>query len=456
MRTNNFKLDLVNDNIPKLIKTIAIPASIGFFFQTMYNVVDTFYAGLISTDALAAMTLCFPLFIIILALGNGVGIGASALVANSLGAKQKKLAKKYVSQSLSYGLIITVLITILGLKFSTPLFVFLGATSEVLVLANEYAVVLFSGAIFFVLNHIFNAILMAKGDTKSFRNVLVVGFFLNIILDPLFLFGWFGLPKMGLTGIALATIIIQGLSAVYLLIRVMNSGLFNFKEFIQNFKPQQKLYADISKQGLPASFNHLMMAVGIFIITYYVGTFGTMAVAAIGISMRVEQIALLPAIGLNMAALSLVGQNNGAKNYTRVKEAVNYCMKYGAIFILMMSILIFIFAKYILGMFTSDPQVLEIALNATRIAASYIVAYVIFGISVSSLQAMKKPYFALWTSLIRQLIGPLIFFPLLAYVLNLGINGIFWSMFIIAWMLAIISLIYVNYIFSKLPQDNVL
>ena len=230
--------------------------------MTMYNVVDTFFAGWISTDALAAMTLCFPLFIIILALGNGIGIGTSALVANSLGAKKLSLAKSYVSQSVSFGLLATILTNVLGLLFSNRIFILLGASPEVLVLANQYANVLFAGSIFFIFVHIFNAILIAKGDTKSFRNMLIAGFLLNLILDPLFLFGWFGLPKMGLTGIALATILIQALSTVYLLWKVKTYGLFSFSHFLANCKPKKSLYLDITKQALPATFNHFSMAVG--------------------------------------------------------------------------------------------------------------------------------------------------------------------------------------------------
>lgn len=443
-------LNLLSDPIPKLIRQLAIPVSIGFFFQTMYNVVDTLFAGLISTDALAAMTLFFPLFIIILALGNGVGIGSSALIANALGAKDKSLAKKYALQSLSYGIIVSVIVTILGLFFAPSLFIVMGATPAVLILAKQYSTVLFIGAIFFILTHIFNSILMATGDTKSFRNILVGGFFLNILLDPLFLFGWLGVPKLGLTGIALATIIIQFIGTVYLSYRVSKSGLLSFKVFKTHWKPNKKLFAAISKQGLLASFNHLAMAIGMFILTYFAGRFSIVAVAAIGISMRVEQIAVLPSIGLNIAALTLVGQNNGAKNFTRIKEIIKFSIKYGVILTILFSAIIFIFAKPILGLFSTDVEVLRIGLIATRIATLYLAAYVIFGISVSSLQAMKKPFFAMWGAIGRQFIGPLLLFPLFAYTFNLGISGLFWATFTIAWILAGISLIYLKVVFNKL------
>jgi len=166
------------------------------------------------------------------------------------------------------------------------------------------------------------------------------------------------------------------------------------------------------------------------------------AVAAVGISMRIEQIAVMPAIGLNMATLSLVGQNNGAKLYSRVKSAVKNCLSYGFIFTLVSSALVFIFAKPIISLFSDDPEVLRIAFLAVRIATLYISAYILFGISISALQAVKKPNFAIWGALGRQLIGPLLLFPLFTYTFNMGLSGIFWAMFALAWALAAIGLMY--------------
>lgn len=450
LKKKGMKFNILTDNLPGLIKRIAIPASIGFFFMTMYNVVDTFFAGMISTNALAAMTLCFPLFIVILALGNGIGTGTSALVTNSIGAGKEKEARRYVSQAISFGIIVSVSISVLGLLFSKSVFRLMNATPEVISLAQQYAVVLFAGATFFIMTYILNSVLMARGDTKSFRNVLIGGFFLNILLDPLFLFGWFGLPKLGLTGIALATILIQAASMIYLLIKVLDSGLFSLKEFTQEYLPVKKFFRAIAKQGFPASVNHLSMAVGMFIITYFLARFSTAAVAAVGISMRLEQIAVMPAIGLNIATITLVGQNNGAKQFARVKETVRLAIRYGFLFTLSMSILVFIFARHILSIFTSDPAVLTIAITAARVASLYISAYIVYGVSISALQAMKRPYFALWGSLGRQLIGPLIFFPLFAYVFGWGLSGIFWGMFVIAWTMSGIALLYTKRVFHSL------
>lgn len=179
------KKDLTKGSIKEHILAIAVPASIGFFFQTMYNVVDTFYAGLLSTQAQAALSLSFPIFFIIIAMGSGIGIAASTLIANALG--EKKEPQKYCSQSISYGLIISILIALIGFVISPFLFTLLGAQQEYLKTSLDYMNVILYAAPLFILVMVVNQSLTAQGDSKSFRNVLIVGFFLNLLLPRRFL-----------------------------------------------------------------------------------------------------------------------------------------------------------------------------------------------------------------------------------------------------------------------------
>jgi hypothetical protein len=159
---------LISKPIPRLIAQLAVPASIGMFFNTMFNVVDTYFSGLISTEAVAALSLSFPVFFVILAVGFGVSTGATALIANALGAGDEHRARLYAIQSVSFSVLLSVILTLVGLWAAPALFAFLGASGSYLAIALAYINVIFLGLVFFSLNFVFNAILSAQGDTKSF------------------------------------------------------------------------------------------------------------------------------------------------------------------------------------------------------------------------------------------------------------------------------------------------
>lgn len=442
---------LVHENIPKLIKEMGIPASIGFFFNTMYNVVDTFYGGLVSTEALAALSLSFPVFFIIIALSSGLSTGVTALISNCLGANKIKEARKLAIQSISLTVLLSIIITFIGLYSSPYLFTLLGASGNYLSLSLEYMNVIFYGTVFFLVIYTFNAILNSIGDTKTFRNFLIFGFFLNLLLDPWFMFGWFGFPALGIAGVAWATVIIQAIGCIYLGIKVSKTHLLSDHK-LHNFIPEKKAIKEISKQGIPASLNMFTIGIGIFIITYFISIFGSAAVAAYGIATRVEQIFLLPAIGLTIATLTLVGTNNGAKKFSRVSETIKVATKYGLLIMTLGTVLIFIFANQFMDIFTNDKEVISIGANYLRIAAFITWAYAILFINVSALQGMKKPMYALWIGLFRQIIAPIIVFWILVNQFNLGIYGIWIGIFVITWTAAIITLFYSRHVLNKLNK----
>ena len=173
-------LSLTKDPIPSLIKKIAIPASVGTFFQTMFNIVDTFFAGKISPEALSALAKSFPIYFIIIAACVGVTVGGTSLVANSIGENNKENILGYFAHTIIYAVLVSILITIIGLVFSPILFVLMGSVDEVIVLSLQYTNVIFAGSIVFIMLVALNALLHADGDTKTYRNVLILSFFLNI------------------------------------------------------------------------------------------------------------------------------------------------------------------------------------------------------------------------------------------------------------------------------------
>lgn len=442
--------DLTKGSIPHHIKTIAVPASVGMIFNTLYNVVDTFYAGRISTEALAGMTISFPIFFIVIALSSGIGSGTTALSAIALG--QKKLS---LFHTLAYNALVTGILTSLLLFFLTPiltpfLFSISGAKGQAMQLGIDYTQTIFYGVLFFIMNSILNGLLNAQGDTKSYRNFLIIGFFLNLILDPLFILGWFGLPKLGTVGVALATVIVQAIGTVYLIIRLHGSTLFDLDSF-KHSKMSLSTTWQLFKQGAPSSLNMATIAIGVFVINYFVLKFAPepATIAAFGAAMRLEQMALLPALGLNIAALTITGQNYGAKQYDRIYTVQRLTNMIGVGIMILGGLIIYPFAPQLIGLFNSDPDVIRAGTVYLRIEVFAFPTYVILNILISVLQGIKKPNFAVFIGLYRQILLPLILFRLLGTALGLGIEGVWWGIVLINWSAVIITYFYNKRLLKK-------
>jgi len=432
------KLDFIETPIPALVRKLAIPTSIGFFFNTMFNVVDTWYAGQISTLAQAGLAISFPVFFIILSVGMGIGTGTTALISNALGKRDEESAKWYARQALVFGFLLSIILAIVGYLIVPYLFKFMNAEGEYLALALEYMNVILICTVTFLLNGILNGILSSRGDTVSFRNFLVVGSILNLGLDPLLMFGAFGIPGLGIAGIALATVIIQIGGTLYMGYRVRRTELFALIE-IELFRPRKKYFKEIAEQGFPASINMMAIALGIFIITWFVARFGNDGVAAYGIATRIEQIALLPTIGLNIAVLTIVGQNFGAGHFDRVREAYRKNIKYGILIMSAGMVWVFLLSDHLMQLFTTDQAVIDIGATYLKIATVIFNSYVLMNVSVAVLQGLKKPMFAIWIGLYRQLVMPVLIFWFFANLLGLGLQGIWWGVAAINWSAALIS-----------------
>jgi MATE family, multidrug efflux pump len=434
-------MDLTKGSIDQHLRNIAIPASVGFFFNTMFNVVDTYFAGKISTDALAALSISFPIFFIIIALDNGISVGASALISNALGAKKPDEVRLYKAQTFTFGVIFAICISWIGLTISPPLFRILGASGAYLELALSYINVIFLGAVFFVLSASGNAILLAHGNSKTMRNVLILAFVLNCILDPWFLYGGFGVPAMGLRGIALATVTAMVFADIYVIGKVIRDGHLSEVK-AKDFIPNIKIFRAILQQTLPAAMNMMSIALGIFFITYYVKSFGTDAVAAYGIGMRVQQIVLLPTIGITVATLSIIGQNNGAGLYDRIIETMKISLKFGMRIMSVGAVIMLFFPTPLMKFFTDDVGVVAIGDDYIRVAAFSSWAFMIMAINNSTLQGMKRPNFPFIVTVLRQTIAPIIVLHIVITHFHLGIMSIWYSILAVTWIATAIVIWY--------------
>ncbi|MBS4167729.1 MATE family efflux transporter [Parachlamydia sp. AcF125] len=441
-------MDLTKGEVPSLVRKIAIPAALGFFFNTMFNVVDTYFAGWVSTQALAALSLSFPVFFIILAFVQGLSTGSAALISNALGSKNEVQAERVSAQVLSFAVICYFFLLVIGLSIDSTLFRLMGAEGEYLEMAVAYMDIIFIGSFFFIVLYAANSILLARGNTTVLRNYLVLGSFINAVLDPWFLYGGYGVPAMGLKGIAVATVATMLIGFFYVLFEVIRSGYLRiccWKDFI----PKREIFYAITEQSFPAALNMMTIGMGIFIMTYFIKDFGQEAVAAYGIGIRIEQITLLPTIGLTVASLSIVGQNNGAGFFDRIKETLNVSVKYGAMIIVVGCLLMSLFPQYLYKIFSEDQKVIEIGSAYLRIAALMSAAYMLLGINISALQGMKKPFFPFFMGCLRQIILPCLIYYLMTQVLHLGLLSLWWSSFTITWIGAFITLFYTRWVIKQ-------
>lgn len=435
------------------IRNIALPMSVGFFFNTMYNVVDSFYAGQISTQALASMALSFPVFFVIIALSQGIARGSSALIANAIGAGDTTSEKGYSGQVFSLAVLFSIAITLTGLGSASPLFRVLGADGTYLELANAYVRPLFWGAGFFLLSSMSNAILLAHGDSKTFGTVLVGGFFANLVLDPWLLYGGLGVPPLGLAGISWATVIIQAIGGIYLFLTVLRRGYLCRSELFKS--PQFRIYGEILRQGIPTAFNMMSIALGFFVSTYYLNSYGQVAVAAFGVGTRIEQMALLPALALSSAIVSIVGQNNGAGRLDRVQECVSLCIKYGLYLIAGASLALLLFATPLVRLFTSDPEVVEVGTTYIQIMVFIQWAYVMTFLHTGYLQAVKRPMYGFVESVIRKIILPIVVFSSLVTVVGVTVVEFFYAMVAINVLMTVATIMYAQYILRRSLRNTV-
>ena len=425
--------DLTKGAIYPHMINLAIPASMGMMFDTLYNLTDNWYAGMISDTALVGLSLAGIVFILLIAMTIGLQSGSSAIVAPDFAKKNTKKVNEWIANSLSIGLIMSVIILAFGFVFADDLLALLSKDNEAKKEAWDYLLIIILGNVAYAISSICAGALIAMGNTKIYRNVLIIGFFANIILNPILTFQL----NMGIRGLAVATLIIKMASAVYLY-----KSLYQYTH--QNIRPHfdWDIIKKSLKQILPASLNFLTIIIGAFIIVAFVGRFGSEAVAGYSVALRVEQVLLLPVLGLSSAVMAIIGQNFGVGQFERIYETYKKSLIVG-LWVSLLFIPIMVFAgPYLIGFFTDNKQMIEVGRLYLLADAAAFYAYVIIFTCVALLQAIKEPMFPLIIGISRQLVLPVIVNYILIIVLGYPVTALFWSVAIIVIFSAFIMLWY--------------
>ena len=449
-------MNILSDNIKELIKKLAIPASVGTLFQTLYNIADTFFAGKISPEALSALTKSFPIYFIIIASSIGITVAGTSLIGNSIGEKNYKNASIYFSQLIFFSLLLILLITFVGLNYASEVFLIMGSTNEVTNLGLQYTDIIFLGSFIFILVVALNSLLHAEGDTKTYRNALILSFFLNILLNPILIFGFYFIPALGMKGIAIATLIAQTFAFLIIFIKVLKSNLIK-NILISYFIPKYFFLKNIFFQSMPIIISICGYSIASAIVFKYAGLSGEYAAAGYGAGSKIEQVVLLPILGINTAIITIIAQNFGAQNILRIKETYFQAIKYAFIIMIISSFIIYFSAEIITKLFSKELEVVEFGKLYLEISAFVLPAYPIFFLSNGFFMALKKAENALIANICRNGIFPFVVFYTAIYF-NSDFSEFFWLWVIFNWIFSLMYLgytyFYLNYKLDKIRAIN--
>jgi putative MATE family efflux protein len=420
------RISMVTGEPKKAIRVLAIPMIISMFLIMAYNLADSIWVAGLGPNALAALGFINPLFMIVIGLGNGLGAGATSLIARCIGAGNKKGADNAAIHSLIITVAVSAVATLILLLFLPNILLLMGA-GDTVGLATEYGQIIFGGLILLIFSNVASGILRAEGDVKRPMYAIAATAVLNIILDPIFIyyFGW------GVSGAAWATVLSSSIACIFLVnwLLVKRDTYVSFSR--KDFQASWKVVRDILGVALPASAESLVMSIlGVVLNLILVITGGAEAVAVYTAGWRVVMMAMIPPIGIGTAAITVAGAAYGARKYENLSIALSYSAKLGVGIAVVTGLLSYVFASNIASIFTYSP---ESAFMAPSIAAFLQVMFLFYltvplGITASSVfQAMGKGFTSLALTLIREVLFVSFFAYLFAFTLGFGSPGVWWG-----------------------------
>ena len=441
---------LGKEDIRKLLITLSTPVIIGMIVQALYNIVDTFFVarayGTESVKAIGGLSIAFPVQMMIMALGIFLGTGGASIISRTLGTKEIKKAEKVLGNVFTLNLIVSILIGVSCLLYLNPILQLFGATPGVIPYARQYLQIIIAGGIVFVFGVSVQNIVRAQGNTRLAMNAMLIGVGLNIILAPIFIFGF----EMGVQGAAIATVLSQGIASTWLLqYCIKGKGAVRFKT--ENLKLNMQIIKEIGAIGIGSfvmeSASNVMM---IFVYRELASYGGDIAIAVFGIVMKINCFIFLPLIGMAFGLQPLVGYNYGAKKFERITEAVKLSLAATTVFGIIGLLVMVLFKEKLLEIFNADPEYREMGKTALTIM---VLGTPLIGINVVTttlFQALGQAKPAFLLSMSRQL---LFLIPLVIVLPHLyGLVGV-WAAFpisdFLAFMLSGLMLFRIYRLFKK-------
>lgn len=434
---------LKEENINTALFKLGMPMVISLLVAALYNVVDTYFVSGLGKEAVAAVSVAFPIQLIFLGIGLTFGAGAGSYISRLLGGNNKKEASIVATVALISSAILGIIIAILLFCYLDGVLKFMGAIPSIIEISKSYTGIFIVGGILGTINVTLGNLAVAQGAAKISLKAMIVGSISNMILDPIFIFGL----NLGVRGAAIATLIARVItSLMYLIYFVGDKNLIEIK--LPNFKPTVAIYKEILKIGISMLILQILQTISISKISYAASFYGEEAIAAMGIVLRIVTLGTNVVFGYMKGLQPLAGFNYGAKNYERVREAIKASIKWTNVFCVAWTVIVYIFAPSILSIFGTDENVLNIAVPALRAA---IIMFITFGFQFTYSTLYLSTGKALGGVFLNSLRQGIVFIPIILLLPKfMGLNGVIYAQTISDLITTIITIPFAISIHKKL------
>ena len=407
----------------KVILTLSGPVMLNNLIQTLYNLVDTYFIGWLGTTEIASVSFIWPLIFFMMSIGMGLSLASTSLISQYTGAEDHEKAKHIAGQILTLSTAIAVTIGIGGFFITEPLLIFLQAEGELLVNAKAYLEIIFLGLPTMFLMFSYTSIKTGLGDTYTPMKISAMSAISNMFFDPLFMFG-FG---FGVRGAAIATVLARAIFGIYAVYTLFDKSR-DFHISVQDLVPDFKGLSKIVKIGLPNSLGQSMSSLGFMIMNIFIVAYGQGTFAAFSIGNRIAGLILMPAMGVGSALASIVGQNMGADNLKRAKEAVKSSFLFTTAVMVAGGLVILYFSQSIVMLFSDDPLVIEQGTFYLRVIVMSLPLMGLFQIYIGTFQGSGHTVYAMIMMLGRLWIFRVPLIILLGRFTDLGANSVWYAM----------------------------
>lgn len=451
MNKSTKKMELLGTApIPKALLAMGLPTMIGMMINALYNLIDAYFVGGLGTEQMGAISVAFPLSQVVVGLGLLFGNGAASYLSRLLGRDEREEASKVASTALCSSILVGALIIICSLIFLKPILRFLGATESILPYAVTYAGIYIAASIFNIFNVTMNNIVTSEGAAKITMCTMIAGAILNIILDPILIYSL----NLGVAGAAIATAISQFVStSVYVFYILSKKSVFNFG--ISKCCFSKDIMSEILKIGVPTLFFQLLTSFSITLINMKAAPYGDSAIAGMGTVTRIISLVSLMVFGFIKGFQPIAGYNYGAKNYTRLHEAIKTSVIWSTIFCVIVGFVLFLFSTNIISQFTKgDAELISVGQKSLKINGLSFMLFGFYTVYSSLFLALGKAKEGCLLGICRQgicfipviLIAPMIW----------GISGILYAQPIADVLSAIVTLFMSISLYKKLStvQSN--
>ncbi|RAK10264.1 putative MATE family efflux protein [Halanaerobium saccharolyticum] len=413
---------LTEGNITTQLIKLTLPMIVGMLGMVLFNLTDTYFVGQLGADQLAALSFTFPIVLIINSFILGIGIGTTSIISKYIGGKEQNKVRRTATDSLTLGLIMTTVIILIGISTIRPLFSLLGAKGIILDYIVEYMSIWYFGSFMVVIPMIGNNIIRALGDTKVPGLIMGISAAVNIILDPILIFGYGPFPTLGISGAAIATVFARTITAITAL------GVLHFRENIIYFgkfeiKKAIESWKGILYIGMPNALIQMALPVSSAIITRLLASYGVNIVAGFGVATKIEFFAMSFIMALNSVMGPFIGQNLGSKLFKRVDKGFKFGELFSLLIGITITVILVVFAEPVARIFNSNPEVIDTVVKYLVIVSFTYGFQGILKINSTILNVLNKPVHAALLIFTQTFI---LYIPLAYLGSNLiGIGGIF-------------------------------